>query len=264
MSGTDLREHRKLGRTGIQVSRIGLAGGYGVGAHAVEKAFAEYGVNYFYWVGRKPGMRDALRTLCTTNRDRTVIAIQTYDHIGFWIRRSVEKALRDLGIAKVDILFLGWFNKVPSRRILEVAQQLQHEGKIAHLGVTGHNRQFHGQLSHSEQSPIDVIQVRYSAAHRGAEEEVFQDLPANRPGITTYTATRWGKLLKASKMPPGERPLTAAECYRFVLSHPAVDTCLAGPRTEQEMVEGLRALEDGRLSSDEMQRIRRIGDFVHG
>ena len=98
----------------------------------------------------------------------------------------------------------------------------------------------------------------------GAEQEVFAGLPDTRPGIVTYTATRWGRLLRADKMPTGEKPLTAAECYRFVLSHPAVDVCLAGPRTEQEMEEGLQALTDGPLSPEALSRARRIGDHVHG
>jgi len=109
-----------------------------------------------------------------------------------------------------------------------------------------------------------VLQVRYSAAHRGAENEVFEGLPAARPGISTYTATRWGKLLRAKNMPPGEAPVTAAECYRFALSHPAVDVCMAGPKTEQQMLEGLLALSQGPLDSTEMERVRRIGDHVHG
>jgi aryl-alcohol dehydrogenase-like predicted oxidoreductase len=261
---TDFRTHRVLGRTGLVASRMGLAGGYGVPARAVERAFDEYGVNYFYWVTRKLGMRDALRTLISKDRDKLVIAIQTYDHVGFWLRASVEKALRELRIDSADILLLGWFNSMPSNRLLDAAERLKAEQKIGHLGVTGHNRRFHGELAHREQSPIDVLQVRYSAAHRGAEEEVFNDLPVNRPGITTYTATRWGKLLNPKKMPSGEKPLSPAECYRFVLSHPDVDVCLAGPRTEEQMEQGLRALAEGPLTSEEMERVRRIGDFVHG
>ena len=119
-------------------------------------------------------------------------------------------------------------------------------------------------MAREEGGPFDVLQLRYSAAHRGAEEEVFQDLPSNRPGITTYTATRWGKLLKAKKMPPGDAPMTAAECYRFALTHPSVDLCIAGPRTEEQMLEGLAALAQGPLDLQEMERAKRIGDFVHG
>ena len=65
-------------------------------------------------------------------------------------------------------------------------------------------------------------------------------------------------------MPGGEAPLAAAECYRFALSHPAVDVCMAGPKTEQQMEEGLQALSQGPLDPREMERVRMIGDHVHG
>ncbi len=264
MNEINLREHTTLGRTGLQVSRIGLAGGYKVPAAAVEMAFNDYGINYFYWEARRPGMKEGLRNLIRTRRDDLVIAIQSYDHLGIWLRRSVENALRDLRIEHADILFLGWFNRMPCQWVLDTADQLREEGKIRFLGVTGHNRQFHGQTARKADSPFDVNMVRYNAAHRGAETEVFEGLPQNRPGISTYTATRWGRLLRAKSMPAGEKPLTAAQCYRFVLSHPAVDICLAGPRTEQEMKEGLTALSEGPLSAEDMARVRRIGDYVHG
>lgn len=256
--------HTTLGRTGLEVSRIGLAGGYGVPATAVEKAFHEYGINYFYWVSRKPGMRDALKELVKRNRETLVVAVQSYDHGGFLLKRSVEKALGALGTDYVDILFLGWFNKMPNGRLLDTVERLKESRKVRFLGVTGHNRRFHGEMARREDAPFDVLQLRYSAAHRGAETEVFQGLPATRPGIAAYTATRWGRLLKAKHMPMGEAPLTAAECYRFALSHPAVDVCMAGPRTEEQMVDGLQALSHGPLTSAEMERARRIGDNVHG
>lgn len=264
MTEPGFREKKTLGRTGLQVSRIGLASGYGAPARAVERAFGEFGINYFYWDRRKPGMRQALRELLRSHRDRLVVAIQSYDHSGLWMRRSTHAALRDLGIERADILFLGWYNSMPSRRIIDVTQRLTDEGKVRFLGFTGHNRLFHGEASRRDDSPFDVQMVRYNAAHRGAETDVFAGLPERRPGIVTYTATRWGRLLNPRKMPPGERPLTAAECYRFVLSHSAVDVCLAGPKTEAEMEQGLRAIDDGPLSEEEMQRIRRIGDHVHG
>lgn len=256
--------HRTLGRTGMSVSRMGLAGGYRVPAPAVEKAYGDFGINYFHWESRKQGMGAALRKLGGRARESLVIAVQSYDHHGVFLTRSVEKALRALDTDYVDVLFLGWFNKMPGNRLLDRARALKESGRIRFLGVTGHKRSFHGEMARREDSPFDVLQVRYNAAHRGAEEEVFADLPQTRPGITTYTATRWGKLLKAKKMPPGEEPLSAADCYRFVLSHPAVDVCLAGPRTTEEMLEGLAALTQGPLDSEELERARRIGDHVHG
>lgn len=253
-----------LGRTGLNVSRIGIAGGYGLPAHAVERAFDEYGVNFLHWSPRRPGMAEAFRRLARTKRGDMIVAVQSYDHVGFWIRHSVEKALRALQTDYLDILFLGWLNRTPGSRVLSAAFRLKERGIVRFLGMTGHSRGFHGEMARRADSPFDVHMVRYNAAHRGAEEEVFAGLSGDRPGIVTYTATRWGNLLRQKNMPPDEKPLTASECYRFVLSHPAVDLCLAGARTEQEMEEGLRALSDGPLSLDELERVRRIGDYVHG
>jgi aryl-alcohol dehydrogenase-like predicted oxidoreductase len=263
MNRLNFLERAVLGRTGLQVSRIGLAGGYKAPEKAVERAFHEHGINYFYWELRRPGMKAALKKLAGARRGELVIAVQSYDHLGFWLRRSLERALRALKVDQVDILFLGYVSRMPGKRLLDEAARLREQGRFRFLGMTGHNRVFHGEMARREDSPFDVHMVRYNAAHRGAETDVFRDLAPVRPGITTYTATRWGRLLDARKMPPGEKPLSAAECYRFVLSHPAVDLCLAGPRTEQEMDEGLRALEQGPLSAEEMERICRIGDHVH-
>ena len=65
-------------------------------------------------------------------------------------------------------------------------------------------------------------------------------------------------------MPPVERPLTAAECYRFCLSNPSVDLRLTGPRTAAEMAEAAAVLSSGPLTDEEMARVRRIGDQAHG
>ena len=65
-------------------------------------------------------------------------------------------------------------------------------------------------------------------------------------------------------MPPGEEPLTAADCYRFVLSDPHVDLCLIGPKNVHEMDDALKAVDAPHLSSEELDRIRRIGAHVRG
>ncbi|MCP4198055.1 MAG: aldo/keto reductase [Proteobacteria bacterium] len=264
MTPNNFRGRRTLGRTGLSVSRMGLSAAYKVPGTAVERAFHEYDINYFYWDVKKAGMLEGLRNLLPGRRDRLVIAIQSYDHTGLFLKGSVEKCLRRLNIDQADLLFLGWYNKMPSKRVLDVAKQLKSDGRVRFLGMSGHNRRFHGKMAGQKDSPFDVHQVRYNAAHRGAEQDTFPFLAGGNPGLVSYTATSWGRLLRARKMPPGEEPLSPADCYRFVLSNPAVDVCLCGPRSEKEMLEGLPALDTGPLSDSEMERICRIGDHVHG
>ena len=50
-------ERRTLGRTGLEVGRLGMAASYGVPARAVEQAF-ERGVNYLYWGTFRRGALD--------------------------------------------------------------------------------------------------------------------------------------------------------------------------------------------------------------
>ncbi|MFH2037575.1 MAG: hypothetical protein ABIJ45_14335, partial [Candidatus Zixiibacteriota bacterium] len=76
-------EKRILGKTGLKVSRLGLASGYGISASSVEKAFHEFNVNYFYWsTPRKSGMREALSNLVKNHREEIIIVLQSYDHLG--------------------------------------------------------------------------------------------------------------------------------------------------------------------------------------
>jgi len=62
----------------------------------------------------------------------------------------------------------------------------------------------------------------------------------------------------------GRLGITAVDCYRFVLSHPAVDVCMTGAKTLEQMRENLAVFDSGPMSEDELARMRRIGDHVHG
>ncbi|MCP4152135.1 MAG: aldo/keto reductase [bacterium] len=261
----NFKEHVSLGRTGFKVSRIGIASGYGAPADAIEKAYHEHGVNYFYWSSpRSSKMKTALTHLAKTEREKMVVVLQSYDHSGILTPRSVNKGLKALNIEYADVLLLGWYNYFP-KRVVETALKLKEQGKIRAIALSGHNRKLFGKLAADPQSPIDVFMCRYNAVHRGAEKDIFPFLPQeNKPGITIYTATCWRKLLDAKKMPNGERPLTAAECYRFVLSNPNVELCMSGPSSLQQMEESVKALDQGPLSPEEMERIKGIGDHIYG
>lgn len=263
----DFRERVPLGRTGLMVSRIGLASGYGVPTAAIERAFHEYGVNYFYLSFMKRGlMAQAVRNLGPEHRDELCIVLAWPASAGFYLRRYVERWLRKLNIEQIDLLVLQDLRKPASPRLAERVRRLTDSGKVRFAGMSGHNRPLFGSIARGEvKAPADVFQIRYNAAHPGAEQDIFPHLPKeNRPGIVVFTATSWGQLLKPKHMPPGEQPLNGSDCYRFVLSHPDVNVCVTGPSTAEQMEENLTAIDRGPLDDDEMARIRRIGQHVYG
>lgn len=258
----DFNDQRTLGRTGILAGRLGVAGGYGAPAEAYEMAF-ERGCNYFYWSSpRKKGMGEAIRNVCKNGkRDDLVVVLQSYSRSPWLMDYFFNKGLKDVGLEVVDVLLLGWHNKPPSVKIMERAKKMQKEGRVRCIAVSSHNRKLFPQLETEKE--IDLFHLRYNPSHRGAENEVFSHLdPDSRAGIVSYTATRWGHLLDAKKMPKGEAPLTASDCYRFALSNPAVDVAITGPKNMQQMKEALYTLDKGPLTGDEMRRVMNIGDYV--
>jgi predicted aldo/keto reductase-like oxidoreductase len=258
----NLNAPRILGRTGVEAGRLGVAAGYGAPSGAFEEAF-ERGCNYFYWGSRRTSeMRKAIKNICQKGRrEDLVIVIQSYSRSPALLEVFYHRALKQLRIDYADVLLLGWYNKHPSRRILARATEMRERGMVRFLALSSHNRCLFPELA--EDGLFDIFHVRYNAAHRGAETEAFKYLKSDHiPGIVTYTATRWGQLLKQKKMPPGETAPPASVCYRFVLSHPAVDVCLTGPKTREEMKEALKTLDLGPLEDDDLERMRRIGDYI--
>jgi aryl-alcohol dehydrogenase-like predicted oxidoreductase len=159
------------------------------------------------------------------------------------------------------------------RRILDAAQRLKERGLVRYMAVSTHNRTLVPRLSIG--SDIDVVHFRYNAAHPGAEKDIFPHLPAaNRPGLVSFTATSWGQLLgKASlqgffngghRLPKNERPPTATDCYRYVLTRPEVDVCMTGPADTAQMDQAFEALRLGPMTEDELAWMRRVGRAVAG
>ena len=260
----DFRMPRVLGKTGLTVGRLGLGSSYGAPAAAYEKAF-EQGCNYFYWGSmRREGMGDAIRHLAPQHREKLVVVLQSYSRWGIRLASHVESGLSRLGLDHADLLVLGWHNRPLGARLMDAAMRLIERGRVRHLAVSAHDRPVF--LQHARDLRLEVLMVRYNAAHRGAGTEVFPHVTtgdAPRPGVVTYTATRWGTLIDPRCTPPGLRMPTAAECYRFALSNPLTDVCLTGPATAAEMDANLRALDLGPMCEDEIRWMEAVGDHVH-
>jgi len=263
MQNPDWRTRVALGKTGLPVSRIGLASSYGLGADGLQEAYEEYGINYFYWgTLRKESFGDGIRRLAQRKREDLVVVIQSYSRLAGMLTSSLERALGRLKLDHADIFLLGFHSRPPSRRIMDAALRMRDQGKARFIGVSCHKRSTFRQ--YVQDGIFDMVMFRYSAAHRGAETEILPHLGVpNRPGTVAYTATRWGHLLDPKKILPGEAVPRVSDCYRFVLSQPQIDLCMSGPANVEQMKEGLSALDRGPLSEDEMAWMRRIGDAIH-
>jgi len=245
---------------GIPVSRVAVASSYGVGGRDLERAH-ERGVDFFFWgLRRRRDFGQGLRRIAKKDRERVVLAIQSYTRLGFLMSPSVTLALRALGTDYVDVLSLGWWNDMPPERILDAARALVAKGRVRKVIVSSHERTLLPRLARTP--GIDGVMVRYNAAHPGAEREVFPAVEGTGTGVLSFTATRWGSLLDKALIPEGERVPRASDCYRFVLSSPHVHATLVGPKNGLELDEATSSLERGPLDDEEMAWMRRVGKVV--
>ncbi len=254
-------EHRTLGRTGLDVSPLGLAtGGGSLSPRDVERAH-DLGIRCFYFGSlRAKPFGEGVRALAKQHRDQMTVVIQSYTRAASFMKVSLERGLRTLGIDHTDLLLLGWWNEPPPARILDAALALRERGLARHLMISCHNRKTFAR--YAQEPAYGAIMVRYNAVHPGAETDVFPHLGASPPGVVSYTALRWGHLLDPSVLPPNEPRPRASDCYRFVLTSPSVGLSMCAPRSAQELDEAVAAVERGPMTEDELAWMKRVGVHV--
>ena len=273
----DLRlQRRPLGATGLSVSRLGLAAlsvrmpgtpGSALEPEDVERAFHEQGINTFLVHPMMKTLCEGVRRLVRAgHRDELVLVSEASFPFGRLIRRALEKNLKALGTDRLDAWLLGWIQKEWWVRdsVWSEMQKERERGDVRAIGFSSHDRPLAAKLG--RELPADVLMIRYNAAHRGAESEVFAalaELGDRRPGVIAYTATRWGMLLEPLPDRGFPQGMSGGDCYRFVLEHPVVDAVWCAPRTAAELAEDVTAVQSGPLDPKRIEEIRRYGDAVH-
>jgi aryl-alcohol dehydrogenase-like predicted oxidoreductase len=98
---------------------------------------------------------------------------------------------------------------------------------------------------------LDLLMIRYNAAHRGAESDIFPVTVQRGLPVIVYTCLRWGALLRGTpEDPPGFVLPSAPAWYRFSLQHPAVTVALMAPENRAELDEDLQVLRQAEPLSD--------------
>jgi len=254
----------QFGREGPKVLRMGLSATYWPGKKTMHHAL-DHGVNLFFAYGFDLQMVRFLREVFRTDRERLILTTGAYNLV--WthqnIRKTLEKRLRQFQTEYIDnFLFLGVMKGGQlSDRVRDELQTLKDEGKVRRIGMSCHDRKFAGELA--TEGIFDTFMVRYNAAHRGAETDIFPHLNRHDPALISYTATRWGFLIRRPRgYPKNGRVPTPDECYRFVLTHPDVDLVLTAPSNLKQLKQNLAALDQGPLSEQDLSFMRDFGDLV--
>jgi aryl-alcohol dehydrogenase-like predicted oxidoreductase len=251
---------KALGASGLDVSRVALAGSFGIEAKDTERAFHELGVNTFFVSPRMKGLTAGIKNLVAGgHRDRMVLVAGAGIPFGFSVKREFGNVAKALGVERLDLFLLFWVQAhwYVTGKTWPAMRALKEEGLATALGISCHDRPMARTLV--DELGLDALMIRYNAAHRGAEKEIFATLDGDKVGVISYTATRWGRLLK----PLGQLgPMSGPECYRFVLGHPKVTTVLCGAKNFDEVAAGVRDAELGPIPEERLKQVIEFGDAV--
>jgi aryl-alcohol dehydrogenase-like predicted oxidoreductase len=258
---------------GKPVRRLGLASHGQTAVTPDDVLYAvERGVNFLNWPGgpRSDGGPDAFSKAIAAlgpRRDSVVVCAQFGARTAADAAADLRSALAELRTDYIDVLTIyyvesreEWQELSGPGGALECLLAARRDGVVRRIGVTSHQRPLAAEMA---RTGLDVLMVRYNAAHRGAEREVFPVAEELGVPVITYTATRWGGLMRATPDdPPGFVVPRAPEWYRFVLQSPSVAVALAAPHDRAELDEDLTVLEAGPLSTEEYGRLAEHGARV--
>ncbi|HEX4767518.1 MAG TPA: aldo/keto reductase [Lichenihabitans sp.] len=215
-----------LGRTGMQVSRVGfgawaLGGGdWAVGwgqqddassiaaiRHAVSRGVNWIDTAAVYGLGRSERVVGAaLRSIPL--RERPLV----FTKCGLvWddarpqaaprqvanprsIRREVEASLRRLGVEHIDLYQVHWPSQdgTPLEEYWQAMLDLKREGKVRAVGLSNHDA---GQLARAEVlGHVDTLQPPFSAISRGAASAELPWCKAHGTGVIVYSPMQSGLL----------------------------------------------------------------------
>jgi aryl-alcohol dehydrogenase-like predicted oxidoreductase len=260
---------------GLPVCRLGLAS-YGRTAITPDDVLSavDRGINFLNWQGLPEGPIDgdafpnAVSSL-GTNRRSIVVCVQFGARNRADAATELRSALAALGTDYVDVLTLyyveradEWAEITAPGGALRYLQDAKRDGTVRRIGITSHQRRLAAEMAKT--GLIDAVMIRYNAAHRGAERDVF---PVTQPlalPVIAYTALRRGALLRPTPDDPAEFSVPRPPAwYRFVLQQPAVAVTLAAPQSRAELDEDLIVLTaEGPLTNEEYAALAEHGERV--
>ena len=251
---------RILGRTGLEVTRLGIGGAYCESVEGYQQAMAS-GVNYIDTARAYRNGEDekVIGQALGSRRQEFILASKTAKRDAVGARSDLEITLRLLQTDYIDIYQLHHLNTAAERQqalgpkgALEALLKAREEGLLGYIGVTGHDWP---QIQQAvDTGHFDTVLCWYNCAMKEPEKSVFVAAQAHNTGVVIMNAGRNDRLFKGPQAPAPE------QFYRYVLDHEAVALTIMGLRDVPRFVHVAAALAQRTgLGLDERQVLEHYG-----
>lgn len=204
-----------------------------------------------------------------------------------YIEFALEESLKRLNRETVDIYLIHSQNpeNIKKHDVIKTLEDLKQKGKIRYFGLSA---RFPGDVMKVlEFADLDVIEIKYNLVSPEAQDKLFRNLSANRPGIICREALSNGflsgrysvnsvfpktdhrnglrheekellldKIEKVRFLQKKNRSLTQAG-IDFCKSNKFIDVTLTGPKNRSQLKEFTNS-EYEKLTKNELERIEHI------
>ena len=242
-------EYRRLGRTGLKLSEIGLGGwltfGDSVGEsdadRIIRRAF-DLGINFYdtanvYATGESERIMG--QALSQFPREEIILATKVRGRmwpgpLGEGLSRkhiisAVDHSLKRLGVDYIDLYQIHWPDaETPIEETLQALSDLVHQGKVLYVGCSNFTAvELQDALDLAEEYGLvrmDSVQPHYNMIFRGPEDSLLPLCAEEAIGVVVYSPLAQGLLSgryhKGYKPHPGERPHTNEHFGKAYLTAP--------------------------------------------
>jgi predicted aldo/keto reductase-like oxidoreductase len=293
-------EYRRLGRTGFEVSAIGLGTEYLIGRPrecvigVIHRAI-ERGINYFDLFFAQPEFRDTMGLAFAGHRDRVFLAA----HLGAAHQDGQYKRTRTLKTSEhffhdfltrydtdhIDVLVLhnsdgqkDYDRLTKPNGLLEMAMRFRQEGKARFIGFSGHTVPTALQAVESEVIDVLMFPVNLAANAVPGKTDLLKACVTQNVGLAAMKPYAGGKLLNkehavrmshyhtggdASRLRK-QSPITPVQCLSYVLSQAGVSTALPGCANQEQLAAALAYLDAPEEARDFSALLAEFEQYVEG
>ncbi|MEA4962487.1 aldo/keto reductase [Lutispora sp.] len=248
-------QYNLLGKTGMNVSRIGFGGIpiQHVGEDEVKKIVSkciEAGINFFDTARGYTVSEELLGKAFQGKRDKVYIATKTMARDRDGMMSEVEISLKNLQIDYIDLYqfhnvgSLDEYDKIMGKGgAYEALEKFQEEGVVRHIGITSHKLPIMEKALETE--CFATIQFPFSVVERQAEE-IFKIAHEKNIGTIAMKPMAGGALRDGRK------------ALKFILESPYLSIAIPGMDSLDQVSENAEAADGIALTEDERSEIVKV------